>query len=70
MYRLQIFLQKNHNMGHNVTTRNAISFSQKFLKLKNTDWVVQSASNTCATAIIYLVCFYKNQTTWSIYNQT
>lgn len=33
MYQLQVFFKKNHNMGHNVTTRNAISFSQKFLKL-------------------------------------
>ena len=33
MYELQVFLKKNHNMGHNVRTRNAISFLQKFLKL-------------------------------------
>lgn len=33
MYEFQVFLKKNHNMGHNVRTRNAISFLQKLLKL-------------------------------------
>lgn len=33
MHQLQVFLKKNHNMGYNVMTRNAISFHQKALKL-------------------------------------
>ena len=59
-------------MGHNVTTRNAISFLQKFLKpfqkyLLDGEKI---ASNTCLTTTTCLVCFYMNPTTWPIYNQT
>lgn len=71
MYQLQVFLKKNHNMGHTVMTRNAISFLQKFLKpfqkyLLDSE---KSSSNTCFTTTTCLVCFYMNPTTWLICNQ-